>query len=1024
MAGLRSCTRIRPVLSLIALLQVPLASAHPYYLDPPRHGRPLPPGVYTITSTSCDDTVLPTPTTTVQQLPDGQPEVPASQGPNVIYQIEDGQIQAPHWGHPEQAPLTTESSSTSTTTSTSRLTARDATTSIQPGGRPPPYNNAASSFSTSVPDNSLTSLTTSEVQSASSTELAPTSTSGSVISSLETSGQPSSQPFATSTLTNATVSLSLVDTATLPSIQPTATSAVSTLSASEIFQPIASDAPKSLFNTTSDHPVPRTGIEPQSRKLQTNKFYSGLYLDQQTSPAYTLPYAVSWSKGKGQMASWGLSITHTERYQWANAPATQSKDAGKWAFFGAPVGIQHVVLSALQLGIDPNTGETPGLTTDSMQWGSVKANLYPPGWMTPVVSFPLLQGTPFITAEYHWAQPYIESSVGFATLTFVGAVVTNTTYKYRTTLRDNTVWLIYVTPADKGYKVNKFDLHPSGANITGTSLFNGVIQVAKIPTVGSIPNTYENQTVPEAIYDASAGAYPVGINITGSVNNKEGSYTLSWTKKGVESQSLLMFALPHHVASMSYPSQTGLTVLQLRTTTKGVATAVTGDSWTLKEDDLPIDMGFAPWTPSQRNIKTLSNVALQAINNAGAAELQQNITAQADSGSAYYDGKALAKFAALIYTLHEIGGDKTLALTGLQKLLKPEFARHINGEQIWPFWYESAWGGIVSSASYRTGQPLEDFGNTYYNDHHFHYGYFVYAAAVIGYLDPTWLQNSTNVAWVNMLIRDYANSDLNDPSFPFSRNFDFWHGHSWAAGLFDSGDGKNQESSSEDTMSTYAIKMWGRVINDAAMEARGNLMLAIQARSMQSYYLYTSDNKVEPQEFIGNKAAGILFENKIDHTTYFGANVEYIQGIHMIPIMPFSTYIRTPQLVSEEWSAYFSNKTNGTNEYIDGVQGGWKGLLMANFAMANESAARETYDFFADPGFDMWFLDGGAREWSVGIYIYNGLTESFGFKRGVELQRQFLRRQTHELDFMSTTEVPDMISTRSDPDMTAQPVVQ
>ncbi|KXS93742.1 hypothetical protein AC579_10483 [Pseudocercospora musae] len=908
-----ACSRITPVLSLIALLQVPLASAHPY---PPRHAPPLPAGVYTVTATSCD-TVWPTPTTTVQQLPHGLPELPAPQAPNVIYQIEDGQIQAPYWAHTEQAPLTTESSSsTPTTTSTSRLTARDATTSIRPGGRPPPYNNAASSFSTSLPDNSLTSLTTSEVQSASSTELAPTSTSGSVISSLETSGQPSSQPFATSTLTNATLSLSLVDTATLPSIQPTATSAVTTLSASDIFQPIASDAPKSLFNTTSDHPVPRTGIEPQARKLQTNKFYSGLYLDQQTSPAYTLPYAVSWSKGRGQMASWGLSITHTEGYQWANAPATPGKDAGKWAFFAAPVGIQHVVLSALQLGIDPNTGDTPGLTTDSMQWGSVKANLYPPGWLTPVVTFPLLQGTPFITAEYHWAQPYIESSVGFATLTFVGAVVTNTTYKYRTTLRDNTVWLIYITPADKDYKVNKFDLHPSGANITGTSLFNGVIQVAKIPTVGSIPNEYENQTVPEAIYDASAGAYPVGINITGSVNNKEGSYTLSWTKKGVESQSLLMYALPHHVASMSYASQIGLTVLQLRTTTKGVATAVTGDSWTLKEDDLPIDMGFAPWTPRQRNIKTLSNVARQAINNAGAAELQQNITAQADSGSAYYDGKALAKFAALIYTLHEIG------------------------------------------ASYRTGQPLEDFGNTYYNDHHFHYGYFVYAAAVIGYLDPTWLANSTNVAWVNMLVRDYANSDLNDPSFPFSRNFDFWHGHSWAAGLFDSGDGKNQESSSEDTMASYAIKMWGRVINDAAMESRGNLMLAIQARSLNSYFLYTSSNSIQPEEFIGNKAAGILFENKIDHTTYFGAKVEYIQGIHILPIMPFSTYIRSSEFVREEWEAYFSD-----DDAV--IEGGWKGLLMANFAMVNESAARESWDFFSEESrFDVGVLDGGAsRTW-------------------------------------------------------------
>jgi endoglucanase Acf2 len=125
---------------------------------------------------------------------------------------------------------------------------------------------------------------------------------------------------------------------------------------------------------------------------------------------------------------------------------------------------------------------------------------------------------------------------------------------------------------------------------------------------------------------------------------------------------------------------------------------------------------------------------------------------------------------------------------------------------------------------------------------HFHFGYFVYTAAVIGYLDPGWLTTGTNKAWVNMLVRDYANPVTTDPYFPFSRSFDWYQGHSWASGLFEALDGRNQESSSEDTMSTYALKMWGQITGDVNMEARGNLMLAIQARSIQSYYLTTDDN--------------------------------------------------------------------------------------------------------------------------------------------------------------------------------------
>lgn len=99
-----------------------------------------------------------------------------------------------------------------------------------------------------------------------------------------------------------------------------------------------------------------------------------------------------------------------------------------------------------------------------------------------------------------------------------------------------------------------------------------------------------------------------------------------------------------------------------------------------------------------------------------------------------------------------------------------------------------AWGGVVSSATYATGDSGLDFGNTYYNDHHFHYGYHILAAAYIAYLDKTWL--AQNKEYVHSLIRDISNPSSSDPYFPAYRNFDWYHGHSWAHGLFSSWDGK------------------------------------------------------------------------------------------------------------------------------------------------------------------------------------------------------------------------------------------
>ena len=135
-------------------------------------------------------------------------------------------------------------------------------------------------------------------------------------------------------------------------------------------------------------------------------------------------------------------------------------------------------------------------------------------------------------------------------------------------------------------------------------------------------------------------------------------------------------------------------------------------------------------------------------------------------------------------------------------------------------------------------------------------GYFIHTAAIIGHLDPGWL--AANKDWVNMLVRDAANPSTQDSLFPFSRGFDWYHGHSFAKGLFESADSKDQESSSEDGFFSYALKMWGQVIGDRSMEARGNLMLAIQARTLKNYFLMESDNLNQPANFIANKAVGIV----------------------------------------------------------------------------------------------------------------------------------------------------------------------
>ena len=59
-------------------------------------------------------------------------------------------------------------------------------------------------------------------------------------------------------------------------------------------------------------------------------------------------------------------------------------------------------------------------------------------------------------------------------------------------------------------------------------------------------------------------------------------------------------------------------------------------------------------------------------------------------------------------------------------------------------------------------------------------------------------------------------------------------------------------------MFAYAVKMWGKTIGDASMEARGNLMLGVLRRSLHNYFLLESDNKNHVPNFVPNKVTGIV----------------------------------------------------------------------------------------------------------------------------------------------------------------------
>jgi endo-1,3(4)-beta-glucanase len=139
-----------------------------------------------------------------------------------------------------------------------------------------------------------------------------------------------------------------------------------------------------------------------------------------------------------------------------------------------------------------------------------------------------------------------------------------------------------------------------------------------------------------------------------------------------------------------------------------------------------------------------------------------------------------------------------------------------------------------------------------------------------------------------MYVRDYANPSRNDPYFMFTRNKDWFTWHSWAAGLYEFADNRNQESTSEGINAYYAVSLLGKASNNKNLDDFGRLLTAMEVISTKAYWQMPTYNTVYPEKFRKNLMVGILWSTKVEYSTFFGGNAEFIHGIQFLPFTPMT----------------------------------------------------------------------------------------------------------------------------------------
>ncbi|QPG74856.1 hypothetical protein FOA43_002192 [Brettanomyces nanus] len=692
-----------------------------------------------------------------------------------------------------------------------------------------------------------------------------------------------------------------------------------------LFGAIATSSPVSTFFRKASTVAVPSGVATTS-PIQTNNFWGNLTLGDQTSYVYTHPYAV-WMSTLSKFK--GLAVSDQDASQRVFGSDNSEKAA---SYFYMPAGNKCVVLgsSDFEKGMSIKMANLAKLSAE-VKLQSAKAGY---------LSCHLVQGMGFISGVYYDLIPEVHSGIGIKSVS--GATSPRTgTNKYTIVLNDGRVWSMYVNFTDN--QTCSFALKDNYHIIGSNSINNCSIQLAR--------DKFSS-------YDSAAGCFPTAVTLKASVSGSTGTYSFNYTTQGSSNKGTsLIYALPHQIESFTSSTSSKKTAATLLDTVHGEMTGYLTNVFEMSES-LPTSIGIDPWSSiSGWSKPSYTTDEMSKIKAAALIDAAADVYTASNSDSMYFSGKVLDKYAYVLYVLYYVVKDESASKAFLKKM-KTAIERFSNNKQTYPLCYETNWKGICSTGGMADGDTSLDYGNAFYNDHHFHYGYHIHAAALTAVVDKalggSWYKDIKD--WVNTMVRDVANPNESDTYFPVFRSFDWFIGHSFAHGITVYADGKDEESSSEDYNFSYAMKIWAQVIGDTNMEDRANLMLAISKRSIGTYMLYNQSNTVMPSKFIGNFVSGIKFENKIDHTTYFGTNVEYIHGIHMLPITPVSSFIRTPEFVKEEW------ETGPLANLVGSVDSGWKGILYLNSALYKPTLA---YQFFISGFQDKWLDDGLTKTWAL-----------------------------------------------------------
>lgn len=476
-------------------------------------------------------------------------------------------------------------------------------------------------------------------------------------------------------------------------------------------------------------------------------------------------------------------------------------------------------------------------------------------------------------------------------------------------------------------------------------------------SLAMLPQSVSSVTAVAEEYKKYAYVFPVNTTATWNYSPEQATVTTDFAietevKEG-EEDKILIGLLPHQWANLESSSPTP---------DEYSYSSVRGEIKTMAANNFRVQNIFKGILPTLPNVVNYSDAFNVAALDEKIKQLENDgLSTWTDS---YNEGQMMNRLIQTARVADAMGN--TAARDKMINTIQDRLENWLSaktGEVAFLFYYNTTWSTMI-------GYPAGHGQDSNINDHHFHWGYFIHAASFLEQYLPGWADEWGPM--INLLVRDAASPNRQDPQFPFLRNFNPYSGHCWANGFATFPQGNDQESTSESMQFNSALIHWGTLTGNDEIRDLGIYLYTTEQTAIEEYWFDVYERNFQPSQQYS--LVSRVWGNSYDNGTFWTSDIAASYGIELYPIHGGSLYLGHNLTYADKlWKEIETNTGILSNQANDNL---WHDIMWQYAAFTNPAKALSLYNSYPNRNLKFGVSDAQTYYWLHAMYALGNVDAS------------------------------------------------